>query len=163
MTDQPTLPYTKGSKTSQAAAESMRPHAPTVRHRVYQHILAQGEQGTIDEEVCDALGGAPSTTRTRRQELEQMGAVKMTTRTRPTRSGCASAVYVAIPGVDIGVRRGRPTKGDATKCKRVRVHLTRAEYADLCEMAAKRDIEVGAQARDLVVMCLKTTAGGAGR
>ena len=163
MTDQPTLPYAKGSDTSQAAAESMRPVAPNIRQRVYDHMLTQGARGTTDEELVAALGLNPSTVRPRRQELERHGAVEKTRRRRTTKSGRQAVVYVAVPGASTSVRRGRPPKGEATKCKRVRIHLTRAEYADLCEMAAMRNIEVGAQARDLVVMGLKTKVGGAGR
>ena len=146
-----TLPYVKGSATSQAAAESMKPHARTIRQRVYEYILSRGGFGCTDEEVIAALGVSPSTARPRRGELVQMGAVKKTGDTRPTRSGRQAAVYVGIPGHDVNKPLGRKPRPAERRSRRVNIHLTRAEYEVLSRMAAMRGVEPGAMARAWMV------------
>ena len=153
MITQPSLPYATGSDTSQAAAESMKPHAPTLRHRVYQYILSQGEHGATDAEVEGATGLKHQTASARRRELEiEYGAVYLSKMRRRTGSGRLAGVYVAMPGVDIDNPRGRKPKFKGhTRSKRVNIHLTRTEYAALCEEAAEAGVDVGRMARALMV------------
>lgn len=63
-----TLPH-NGTETSKAAAESMRPHAETMRRQVCQFIALQGAKGATDEEVQIGLGMNPNTERPRRGEV----------------------------------------------------------------------------------------------
>ena len=159
MTTQPTLPYVKGSETSQAAAESMEPHAPTIRHRVFRYILSRGDHGATDDEIEGALGLKHQTASARRRELEKdYGAVRLETlgdgtpRKRRTGSGRMAGVYVAIEGVNIDNPRGTdPKVPGQTRSKRVHIHLTRAEFAALSEEAASAGVPVGAMARALMV------------
>jgi hypothetical protein len=153
------LPYVKGSATSHAAAESMKPHARTIRQRVYEYILSRGGFGCTDEEVIAALGVSPSTARPRRGELVQMGAVKKTGDTRRTRSGRQAAVYVGIPGHDVNKPLGRKPRPAERRSRRVTIHLTRAEYAVLAELATVRSVEVGALARALLIHGYQAVTG----
>lgn len=145
------LPYVRGSATSKSASESMRAHAAPIRQRVYEYILSRGAFGCTDEEMTAALGISPSTARPRRGELVQMGAVKKTDITRPTRSGRQAAVYVGIPGHDVNKPLGRKPRPAERRSRRVNIHLTGAEYEVLRKMAAMRGIEPGALARAWMV------------
>lgn len=152
MTTQPTLPYVKGSQTSQEAAESMRPHAPTIRHRVFRYILEQGELGATDSQIETALALRHQTASARRRELELMGAVYRSKMCRRTGSGRMAGVYVGIPGVNIDKPRGiKPKSSGGPRHKRVNIHLTQAEHAALCELAAGAGVETGAMARALMI------------
>ena len=160
MTDQPTLPYVKGSETSQEAAESMKPHAPTIRHRVYFYILEQGGLGATDSQIEIALGLRHQTASPRRRELEQMGAIQKSGQCRKTASGRRAGVYVAIPGVDIDKPRGPRRKPDGqARSRRINIHVTPAEYQSLEEMALSRQVQVGALARALLVQGYKAVSG----
>ncbi|MDP6942733.1 MAG: hypothetical protein QF464_01175 [Myxococcota bacterium] len=152
MTNRTRLPYVKGSDTSEAAAESMEPHAPTLRHRVFRYILEQGDLGATDSQIEIALQLRHQTASARRRELELMGAVVRTGQVRKTASGRNAGVYVAVPGVNIDRPRGRKPKPDgAARSRRVTINLTRAEYAAICEVAADREVEVSTMARALMV------------
>ena len=89
------LPYVPGSATSKAAAESMQPKAGTLRWKVWKWIHWCATNGATDDECQKMLHMDPSTQRPRRIELEKVGLVIKTDRTRPTRSGRHAAVYVA--------------------------------------------------------------------
>lgn len=151
MTNQPTLPYVKGSETSQAAAESMKEAAPAIRVRVYQYLLTRGEQGAIDEEVIAALGGKANSIRPRRGDLVDMGAVRKSGRTRPTISGRSAVVWVAVPDMDVTVRRGRkPMPAGKARSRRINVHLTRKEYKAIVTLAAAHEWSVQETAYRLI-------------
>ncbi len=151
MTQQPTPPYVKGSETSQEAAESMKQHAPTLRHRVYFYILERGAHGATDSEVEAALDLKHQTASARRRELEIMGAVYRSNIKRLTSSGRRAGVYVAIEGVDINKKPGPKTPAVKRRSKRVTICLTADEYAAIQSIALEHRIDPGAMARALMI------------
>lgn len=88
-----TLPH-NGTETSIAAAESMRPHAETMRRKVCQFIADQGAKGATDEEVQLGLDMNPSTERPRRGEVWGFGLITDSPgKRRPTTSGRMATVW----------------------------------------------------------------------
>lgn len=81
--------------TSEAAAEAARPISSSVRERVLEWIRSRGPDGSTDEECQLGLSMNPSTQRPRRIELMRSGQIREQG-TRPTKSGRAAAVWVAI-------------------------------------------------------------------
>lgn len=94
--DSPPKPPHSGSETSRAAAESIKPNAGTLRAMVLEFIEAQGERGATDDEIQRALGMEGNTERPRRQELEKMGLIWATDKTRETSSGRQATVWQSI-------------------------------------------------------------------
>lgn len=92
------MPPSNGTRTSNAAAESVRESAKSLRQRVLNHLLACGKAGATDEEMQAALGMNPSTQRPRRGELVVLGLVCDSGATRPTTSGRQATVWVAGGG-----------------------------------------------------------------
>ena len=139
-----TLPFVRGSATSKAAAASMVAIAPSIKRRIYDFILSRGARGATDDELEVALDLTHQTASSRRYALAQAGAVKRTDEKRPTRSGRSAFVYVAEPGAALAAKPGRPPKspGDRHNVK-VTAYLTREQHADLCMMAAERDVPPG--------------------
>ena len=136
-----TLPYVKGSDTSKAAAESMRSAAPSIKHRVYNFLLQRGATGATDDEIEIGLKLTHQTASARRRNLELSGALVKTDNKRPTRSGRLAYVYTAIPGANLAAP-GRPRKPRGERCEvKVTAYLTRPQHADLCMMAADRNLE----------------------
>ena len=141
MTIKDSLPYVRGSETSKAAADSMKPIAGSIKHRVYEYILRRGSTGATDDEIEIGLQLTHQTASARRRNLELAGALVKTENKRPTRSGRSAFVYTAIPGANLAAP-GRPRKPRGERCEvKVTAYLTRAHHADLCMMAAERDIE----------------------
>ena len=141
MTNKDSLPYVRGSETSKAAADSMKPIAGSIKHRVYDFILRRGSTGATDDEIEVGLRLTHQTASARRRNLELAGALVKTDNKRPTRSGRSAFVYTAIPGANLAAP-GRPRKPSGERCDvKVTAYLTRAHHADLCMMAAERDIE----------------------
>lgn len=102
------LPHS-GSDTSRAAAESMRPHAGSLRRKVCEYIADQLMQGATDEQIQDALQMPASTERPRRGELVERGFVIDLGVRRPTRSGRSAIVWFCT---ELGMRAcGRETAG----------------------------------------------------
>jgi hypothetical protein len=89
-------PATNGTPTSSEAAARIEPTAGTLRAEVLSYVRACGDFGATDEQIQLALEMNPSTQRPRRQELEKMGLIVRTTRTRPTKSGRSAVVFVAV-------------------------------------------------------------------
>lgn len=87
-------PFVRGSETSEAAADKIRPVYETERERVFQTLLARGETGATDQELQDDLHMDPSTQRPRRVELVRADKVADSGRTRPTRKGRQAVVWV---------------------------------------------------------------------
>jgi hypothetical protein len=81
--------------TSLEAAEHIKPKAPKLRDRVYQHILKQGTTGATADEVELALGISHQTGAPRITELHRMGRLIRTNMRRKTRYGRNAGVYVA--------------------------------------------------------------------
>lgn len=93
----PTPPSVKGSATSKAAADQIKPSAAGLRAKVLQYLEDQSLKGATDDEIQVALDMNPSTQRPRRIELVEAGAVKDSGSRRQTRSGRNAAVWVAVP------------------------------------------------------------------
>jgi hypothetical protein len=89
-------PATNGTPTSSAAAERIAPTAGTLRAAVLDYVRNCKTHGATDEEMQVALQMNPSTQRPRRQELEKMGWVVRTERTRLTKSGRHAVIFVAV-------------------------------------------------------------------
>ncbi len=141
MTTPDSLPYVRGSETSKAAADSMRTSAGSIKHRVYHFILKAGNQGATDDEIEIGLNLTHQTASARRRNLELAGALVKTDNKRPTRSNRLAYVYTAIPGANLAAP-GRPRKPRGERCEvKVTAYLTRPQHADLCMMAADRNIE----------------------
>lgn len=87
-------PYARGSETSRAAAESIAPAMPELRHRVWLALELAGQNGLTDEEIGERTGLGGNTVRPRRGELERTGLVVDSGRTRPTKSGRRATVWV---------------------------------------------------------------------
>ncbi len=90
------LPAQDHSKTSIEAAESMEPHAPTLRERVYNLLKSQLINGMTDEEMQDTLLMNPSTQRPRRIELLNQGVIEDSGVKRLTKSGRKAVVWRAV-------------------------------------------------------------------
>jgi hypothetical protein len=90
----PDPPFVAASKTSRAAAEQIRPVSSIARKRVYDAILASGERGLTDAEICKLTGLAGDTARPRRRELVKGGFVRDSGRERPSPSGRRMQVWI---------------------------------------------------------------------
>jgi len=88
-------PAQQHSRTSVEAAERAAPRSGAQRAQVLAHLRDQGEAGATDEEIQTALDLGGSTQRPRRVELVHRGLVRDSGRTRPTRAGRSSVVWVA--------------------------------------------------------------------
>lgn len=96
-----TLPH-NGDACSIAAADSMRPHAETMRRKVCQFIAEQGAKGATDEEVQLGLGMNPSTERPRRGEVWGFGLITDAPgERRATTSGRMATVWFVT---DVGLK-----------------------------------------------------------
>lgn len=80
--------------TTVAARVSIHPHAKNLRQRVFLAIYEAGAHGATLDELEVRLSLAGNTVRPRRIELQERGLVADSGRTRLTRSGRASVVWV---------------------------------------------------------------------
>ena len=95
------LPYTKGSSTSEAAAESMVEPSKNQRQRVWEYINKQGSHGATRREIQQKMRmDGPRVT-----ELYRLGRVEKRG-TRRTTSNREADVYVAIAPKDWEDKRG---------------------------------------------------------
>ena len=83
------------SATSQAAADSIEPTRGTLQHDIHGYIRKMKRYGTTADQIEDKLGISLNTVRPRLRELEEMGLIAKTERTRPTRSGRQAKLYVS--------------------------------------------------------------------
>lgn len=93
-------PATNGTPTSNAAAERIEPMTGTLRRKMLDYLRTCGDAGATDEQIQFACSINANTERPRRQELEAMGWVVRTTRTRKTKSNRDAVVFVATEGSD---------------------------------------------------------------
>jgi hypothetical protein len=90
---EPAPPH-NSTPTSRAAAESIKPTAGTLRALVLDFLKACSD-GATDEQMQQALNMAGNTQRPRRQELETMGLIRKTDKTRATSSGRQAVIWEA--------------------------------------------------------------------
>lgn len=89
------VPYVKGSDTSRAAAESMRPHVSEIERAVLLFVGSYLKGVTCDEvEFC--LRMAHQTASARIKGLRDKGLIKHSGMKRKTRSGREAHVYVVV-------------------------------------------------------------------
>jgi predicted transcriptional regulator len=85
-----------GTDTSRDAAESMRPHVSAIEADVLRHIQLAYDDGMTCDEVEFALELSHQTASARLKGLADKGLIKDSGARRPTRSGRAARVYVAV-------------------------------------------------------------------
>ena len=88
-------PRVEGCDTSEAAAESMRPTASTLRARVLRIIRERGSLGATCDEVEWVSGLRHQTASARVYELRKRSRIVDSGRRRKTRSGRNAIVWVA--------------------------------------------------------------------
>jgi len=87
-------PPANSSRTSRAAAESIRDFAPTLRTKVYEAICRAGSHGQTRHEIAAATGIALATVCPRVSELLRFGMVAESG-TRQSPAGRAARVLIA--------------------------------------------------------------------
>jgi predicted transcriptional regulator len=90
-----TLPYVKGSATSEAAAESMEGKSPGLRERVFRVVQGAGSYGMTADEIEEFSFISGNTVRPRLVELRRAGRIQHSG-VRQTRSGRRAYVWVAV-------------------------------------------------------------------
>jgi hypothetical protein len=88
-------PSVRGSETSEAAAESIKPEASRLREIVLCFIRASGQGGLTDDEMQELIPMGCNTQRPRRVELVNAGYVFNSGRKRKTKSGRDATVWIA--------------------------------------------------------------------
>lgn len=83
-------PYSNET-TSKAAADAIKPKAPSDRSRVLAYVRAN-PRGVTDHEIQDALGMTGDTERPRRWELVNATLIYDSTMTKPGRTGKGQCV-----------------------------------------------------------------------
>jgi len=82
--------------TRGAAAEAIGPHLDRLQQAVLGFIRGRGDRGATDQEVAAGLELQADTTRARRVELRDAGLVCDSGRRRPTSTGRAATVWIAV-------------------------------------------------------------------
>jgi len=100
------VPCQRRSRTSTAAAESVKSHLGRCQREVLEFIEDCGVEGATTDEVIRHFvlrGWSENTPRARMWELEPQGRIfkKLGAdgkpMTRPTRTGCPAVIYIAAP------------------------------------------------------------------
>lgn len=89
-------PSVAGSDTSVAAAKQIEPVSGALRRAVLAFIRDHGP--VTDEEIQLSLGMGANTERPRRRELQQMGMIQDSGKTKPTLSGRKAVAWVLAQG-----------------------------------------------------------------
>lgn len=95
-TTRPPLPPHNRTRTSIAAAESVRLSAGTVKARVFEFIVQRG--GATNYEIVDGLGLLLQSVCARVNELKTSGFVRDSGTTRPSPTGRQAIVWEPIKG-----------------------------------------------------------------
>ena len=85
-------PSVRGSRTSAAAADALRPATLNRLHRLVLEYIAANPNGVTDEEIASGLQLNPSTARPRRIELARRGLI-VEAGTRRSKSGRMATVW----------------------------------------------------------------------
>ena len=97
----PTYPDAPGyapPQTSKDAAESMKPTASALRHRILAELQVRGSTGATCDELEQAMDLSHQTCSARLREMALKGAIVDSEKTRATRSGRAAIVWCAKEG-----------------------------------------------------------------
>lgn len=92
----PLSPGFKEPGASRAAAEKMKPRAPTLRDMVLREIKAAGLRGLTADEAAAAIGKTEFAVRPRLTELYRLGLITKTKDRRPNASGVDATVWIAV-------------------------------------------------------------------
>jgi hypothetical protein len=148
------LPYTKGSATSKAAAESMVEPSKNQRQQAWEFIADRGAYGATSDDLKQYLGFHHSST-TRLTELVRLGRVERTDDTRPTKSNRQAKVHIAIPPDDWKDKRpGWPTPTKEQRESEVQKWKRRAyRAAELLKEEKRKNVELQEQNALLYRVC----------
>lgn len=101
MSTNETLPFVRGSETSELAAQTAnRRKVERDRNRLLNLLRGRGTVGATDDEMQATLSLEGNTQRPRRGELLKKGLIRKTGVRRPTRTGKLADVYVAAEDTD---------------------------------------------------------------
>lgn len=89
-------PSAKGSATSRAAAENIKPLAMSLREKVFAAIANAGEYGLTDAEGEETISMSGDTWRPRRWELAKAGRVRDSGRKRTLANGNEAVVWISV-------------------------------------------------------------------
>jgi hypothetical protein len=103
------LPFVKGSETSEAAALSKAGTADTDEDRVQAYIRTRGVEGATDDEIEAKLGMLHQNASARRRTLVLRGYVRDSGLRRATRSRRKAVVWIAVDGLPVQPQKA-PTK-----------------------------------------------------
>jgi hypothetical protein len=87
------VPYVRHSETSRAAADAMAPHVTPLQQKILDHLREYGE--LTDEEMQWGIPMGANTQRPRRRELQLLGRVVDTGKTRANASGKQAVIWKA--------------------------------------------------------------------
>lgn len=91
-----TAPHVRSSDTSKAAARSIEPQLGRLQGKVLEVIQRRAALGATTDEVEFVLAMSHQTVSARVKELRDKGLIRDKGTRRPTRSGRAAVVYVAV-------------------------------------------------------------------
>lgn len=93
----PNVPGWKGTDTSEAAAEFIKPHCGRLQKLFLEAVRASGERGATSDEVAASLEIDHCTARPRATELKRMGLIRDSGERRAFgRSNTRSVVWVVV-------------------------------------------------------------------
>lgn len=87
-------PFVRGSATSEAAAKSQTESRTSRGRQQILTLLLENPEGLTDEDLGWAMSANGSFVRPRRIELQKLGLIYNSLRTKPTHSGRAACVWV---------------------------------------------------------------------
>lgn len=105
-----TIPFVRGSDTSEAAAASKEDTSRTDEECVLAYIRSRGPRGATDDEIELMLGMRHQNASARRRSLVLLGFVRDSGMRRMTRSSRLAAVWIATVTVEPLVVPKTPTK-----------------------------------------------------
>jgi len=91
----PNSPGYKEPTTSKAAAEKMKPLAPTLREMVLREVKTAGARGLTADEAAVAINKTEFAVRPRLTELYRLGLIRKTEMRRLNKSGVLATVWIA--------------------------------------------------------------------
>jgi hypothetical protein len=88
------LPFVQGSATSEAAAQAVRPKAPSQKLRVLRYVASRAEDGATDDEIEVALALPHQSASARRNDLVREGKLRDSGLRRKTRAWQQAVAWV---------------------------------------------------------------------
>lgn len=94
-TEKESVPFVRGSETSEEAADSVRPLVGQMKIQVYEFIASRGPDGATCDETEEALEMRHQTCSARFRDLRLENRIVQAGKKRLTRSGRKAEVYIA--------------------------------------------------------------------